>query len=36
LNMDAAISQIRGSAAESPLIEEHTQRVLALSLDYQW
>jgi outer membrane scaffolding protein for murein synthesis (MipA/OmpV family) len=36
VNMDAAISQIRGSAAESPLIEEHTQRVLALSLNYQW
>jgi outer membrane scaffolding protein for murein synthesis (MipA/OmpV family) len=36
LNMDAAISQIRGSAAESPLIEARTQRVLALSLNYQW
>jgi outer membrane scaffolding protein for murein synthesis (MipA/OmpV family) len=36
VNMDAAISQIRGSAAQSPLIEEHTQRVLALSLNYQW
>lgn len=36
VNMDAAISQIRGSAAESPLIEERTQRVLALSLNYQW
>jgi outer membrane scaffolding protein for murein synthesis (MipA/OmpV family) len=36
LNMDAAISQIRGSAAESPLVEERTQRVLALSLNYQW
>jgi outer membrane scaffolding protein for murein synthesis (MipA/OmpV family) len=36
LNIDTAISQIRGSAAESPLIEEHTQRVLALSLNYQW
>src|ERR1700761_7896447 len=33
VNMDAAISQIRGSAAQSPLIEEHTQRVLALSLN---
>jgi outer membrane scaffolding protein for murein synthesis (MipA/OmpV family) len=36
LNMDAAISQIRGSAAESPLVEERTQRVLALSLNYHW
>jgi outer membrane scaffolding protein for murein synthesis (MipA/OmpV family) len=36
LNMDAAISQIRGSAANSPLIEERTQRVVALSLAYQW
>jgi outer membrane scaffolding protein for murein synthesis (MipA/OmpV family) len=36
LNMDTAISQIRGSAAASPLIESRTQRVLALSLNYQW
>ena len=36
VNLDAAISQIRGSAAQSPLVEEHTQRVLALSLNYQW
>jgi outer membrane scaffolding protein for murein synthesis (MipA/OmpV family) len=36
LNLDAAISQIRGSAAASPLVEEWTQRVLAVSLDYQW
>ena len=36
VNMDAAISQIRGSAAESPLVEARTQRVLALSLNYQW
>jgi outer membrane scaffolding protein for murein synthesis (MipA/OmpV family) len=36
VNLDAAISQIRGSAAESPLIEARTQRVLALSLNYQW
>ena len=36
INIDAAISQIRGSAAESPLIEEHTQRALALSLNYEW
>jgi len=36
LNMDAAISQIRGSAANSPLIEERTQRILAVSVNYQW
>jgi len=36
LNLDTAISQIRGSAARSPLVERRTQRVLALSLDYQW
>jgi outer membrane scaffolding protein for murein synthesis (MipA/OmpV family) len=36
LNMDSAISQLRGSASHSPLIEARTQRVLALSLLYQW
>lgn len=36
INMDAAISQIRGSASQSPLIEERTQRVLALSINYQF
>jgi outer membrane scaffolding protein for murein synthesis (MipA/OmpV family) len=36
LNMDTAISQIRGSASQSPLIEERTQRVLAVSLNYQF
>jgi outer membrane scaffolding protein for murein synthesis (MipA/OmpV family) len=36
LNMDAAINQIRGSPAHSPLIERRTQRVLAVSFDYQW
>jgi outer membrane scaffolding protein for murein synthesis (MipA/OmpV family) len=36
LNLDAAISQIRGSPAESPLIERRTQRQLALSFDYNW
>ena len=35
-NMDAALSQIRGSPAHSPLIERRTQRVLALSVEYQW
>jgi outer membrane scaffolding protein for murein synthesis (MipA/OmpV family) len=36
LNMDTAIDQIRGSAAHSPLVERRTQRVLALSVNYQW
>lgn len=36
LNLDTAISQIRGSPAHSPLVERRTQRVLALSVDYQW
>jgi outer membrane scaffolding protein for murein synthesis (MipA/OmpV family) len=35
-NMDAAINQIRGSPAHSPLVETRTQRVLAVSIDYQW
>jgi len=36
LNVDAAISQIRGTASRSPLVERRTQRVLALSVNYQW
>lgn len=36
LNADAALSQIRGSPAHSPLVERRTQRVLALSIDYNW
>jgi len=36
LNLDMAISQIRGSPAYSPIVEERTQRVLALSFDYHW
>ena len=36
INLDSAISQIRGSASRSPLVERRTQRVLALSFDYQW
>jgi outer membrane scaffolding protein for murein synthesis (MipA/OmpV family) len=36
LNLDAAISQIRGSPSRSPLVERRTQRVLALSVNYQW
>jgi len=36
LNLDTAISQIRGSASRSPLVERRTQRLVALSVDYQW
>ena len=36
LNLDTAIDQIRGSAAHSPLVERRTQRVLVLSVNYQW
>jgi outer membrane scaffolding protein for murein synthesis (MipA/OmpV family) len=36
LNVDAAISVLRGSAASSPLTEARTQRALALSVDYTW
>ena len=36
VNLDMAISQLRGSAARSPLTEERTQRVAALSFDYLW
>lgn len=36
LNLDTAISQVRGTPARSPLIERKTQRVLALSFEYHW
>jgi outer membrane scaffolding protein for murein synthesis (MipA/OmpV family) len=36
LNLDSAISQIRGTPARSPLVERKTQRVLALSFEYHW
>ncbi len=36
LNVDAAINQIRGSPAHSPLVETHTQRTIALSFDYSF
>jgi outer membrane scaffolding protein for murein synthesis (MipA/OmpV family) len=36
LNLDAALNQIRGSPAHSPLVETRTQRALALSVDYNW
>jgi outer membrane scaffolding protein for murein synthesis (MipA/OmpV family) len=36
LNLDAAINQIRGSPAHSPLMEKTHQHVAILSLDYQF
>jgi outer membrane scaffolding protein for murein synthesis (MipA/OmpV family) len=36
LNVDAAISQLRGSAASSPITASRTQRALAVSVDYHW
>jgi outer membrane scaffolding protein for murein synthesis (MipA/OmpV family) len=36
LNLDTAVSQIRGTPAQSPLVESRTQKTLALSVDYQW
>jgi outer membrane scaffolding protein for murein synthesis (MipA/OmpV family) len=36
VNLDTAISQVRGTPARSPLIERKTQRVLALSFEYHF
>jgi outer membrane scaffolding protein for murein synthesis (MipA/OmpV family) len=36
LNLDMALSQIRGAPAHSPLVEQRTQRVIALSFDRHW
>jgi outer membrane scaffolding protein for murein synthesis (MipA/OmpV family) len=36
LNVDAALSKLKGSADVSPVTERSTQRELALSLDYQF
>ncbi len=36
INLDAAISQVRGRASRSPLVEQRTQRVLAVSFEYHW
>lgn len=36
LNLDMAVSQIRGDPTRSPLVEARTQKVLALSFAYQW
>jgi len=35
-NVDAALNQIRGSPAHSPLVERRTQRTVAISFDYNW
>lgn len=34
INLDAAISQLRGDPAHSPIVEQRTQRVIALSFSY--
>jgi outer membrane scaffolding protein for murein synthesis (MipA/OmpV family) len=36
LNLDAAISKLKGSPDVSPLTERSTQRELTVSIDYQW
>jgi outer membrane scaffolding protein for murein synthesis (MipA/OmpV family) len=36
LNLDAAISKLKGSPDVSPLTERSTQRALTVSIDYQW
>jgi len=34
VNLDLAISQLRGDPVDSPILERRTQRVIALSFDY--
>ena len=36
LNLDAALNQIRGSAAHSPIMEQRTGREIAVSVNYDW
>jgi len=36
MNLDAALDQIRGTPAHSPLVEKRTQHVAVLSMDYQF
>jgi outer membrane scaffolding protein for murein synthesis (MipA/OmpV family) len=36
LSIDAALTKLKGSPDISPVIENSTERVLALSLDYRW
>ena len=36
LNLDTAITKLKGSPDMSPIVESRTQRVLALSMNYMW
>jgi outer membrane scaffolding protein for murein synthesis (MipA/OmpV family) len=36
MNLDTAISKLKGSPDVSPVTERSTQRVIAVSVDYQW
>jgi outer membrane scaffolding protein for murein synthesis (MipA/OmpV family) len=36
LNLDAAVSKLKGSADESPVTERSTERVIVLSVAYNW
>jgi outer membrane scaffolding protein for murein synthesis (MipA/OmpV family) len=36
INVDGAISQLRGDPAYSPIVEKRTERAITLSFDYQW
>lgn len=36
LNLDAALSKLKGSPDVSPITERSTQRELTMSIDYQW
>jgi len=36
LNLDTAITKLKGSPDMSPIVESRTQRVLAVSVDYMW
>jgi outer membrane scaffolding protein for murein synthesis (MipA/OmpV family) len=36
LNVDGAVDHILGDAAHSPIVEKPTQRVIAVSVNYQW
>jgi outer membrane scaffolding protein for murein synthesis (MipA/OmpV family) len=36
LNLDAALTKLKGSPDVSPVTESHTERVIAVSVDYRW
>jgi outer membrane scaffolding protein for murein synthesis (MipA/OmpV family) len=36
LNLDAAIDELRGTVARSPIVEDKTQRIVVLSMNYNW